>query len=91
MITSTKNDAIEKRGQALYETRLRAELEPTHAGEAVAIHLPTGDYTVHRSRSRAVCELFERHNGDGEIYAQVIGAPTVAETMLAALLTGGKP
>jgi len=70
---------------------LQAQLEPTHAGEAVAIHLPTGDYAVHRFRSRAVCELYERHGGDGEIYSLFIGQPTVAETMLAALLSEGKP
>lgn len=76
--------SLEERGQALYEERLRAQLEAEHLGEAVAIHLDTGDYVTHRNWSKAMNELRKRH-ARGEVYTRYIGPPTESEIALAVL------
>lgn len=73
---------IEERGQTIYNERLKALLEAEHLGDAVAIHLDTGDYVVNRNWSKAIRELWKKHP-EGEIYAQFIGPPTAAEIALA--------
>jgi hypothetical protein len=74
--------SIEEQGQALYEEHLKRLLEPDHSGEAVAIHLSTGDYAVHRNWAMAMRQLRRQHP-EGEIYTLFIGPPTPAETALA--------
>jgi len=74
--------SIEERGQAIYDERLKAILEPAHNGQAVAIHLNSGDYAIHRNWARAMRELRQQHP-EGEVYALFIGPPTPAEMALA--------
>jgi hypothetical protein len=78
--------SIEERGQAIYDERLKAILEPEHSGHAVAIHLDSGDYVVHRNWAMAMRELRRRHP-EGEVYALFIGPPTPAEMALAGRLS----
>jgi hypothetical protein len=77
--------SIEERGQALYDERLRKILESEHSGEAVAIHLSSGDYVVHRNWATAMRQLRRQHP-DGEVYTLFIGPPTPAEIALATRL-----
>ena len=83
------NDAIDARGQAIYDERLKSVLEPAHNGQSVAIHLDTGDYVVDRNWSRAIRKLREKHK-DGFVYSLFIGPPTNAEFMLGSKLSAGK-
>lgn len=38
--------SIARRGQAIYDARLKSRLEPKHNGKLVAIDVETGDYVV---------------------------------------------
>jgi hypothetical protein len=82
-------ESIEERGQAFYEQHLKLLLEPEHNGQAVAIHLDTGDYKIHRNWAVALRELRELHP-DGETYALFIGPPAPREMALATLLAGDR-
>lgn len=82
-------DAIQTRGQAIYEERLKSVLEPAHNGQSVAIHLDTGDYVVDRNWSRAIRKLRETHK-EGFVYSLFIGPPTNAEFLLGSKLSAGK-
>ena len=45
----------------IYETELAARLEPSHSGETVAIHVPTGDFEVARNSAAALRGIRTRH------------------------------
>lgn len=77
-------------GRAIYERRLKAVLEPEHNGQAVAIHVDTGDYAVGSSHSHAVRTLLARHEPDGRIVTFTIGLPTDADLRLAARVAAGR-
>ena len=79
---------IEERGRNIYDERLRTHLEQRHLGEAVAIHLASGDYATDKRWAIALRRLRERHP-DGETYTQFIGPPTPDEMALANRLGGG--
>jgi hypothetical protein len=76
---------IEERGQAIYDEHLKRVLEPEHLGDAVAIHLPSGDYAVHRNWAMAMRQIRRQHP-EGEVYTLFIGPPTPAEIALATRL-----
>ncbi len=67
---------VSQRGVTIYREKLRPILEPEHNGEAVAIHVETGDYAVAPSHGRACQKLRERHEPDGQIVTLTIGPPT---------------
>lgn len=71
-------------GLALYETRLKAVLEPHHSGQAVAVHVDTADYEVAPTHSEAARALLTRHTQDGRIVTLTIGQPTDVDLRLAA-------
>jgi hypothetical protein len=72
-----------RRGLEYYERVLRAELEREHMGQAVAIHVPTGDYALGRTHWHARRALLERHPPDGQAVVLRIGPPTEADMALA--------
>lgn len=82
---NAEGDEISRRGQAIYDERLKPLLEPAHNGQSVAIHLETGDYVVERNWSRAIRKLRETHK-DGFVYSLFIGPPTPAEFLLGSKL-----
>ena len=81
---------LAEQGRAIYEARLKSLLEPEHSGEAVAVHVDTGDYAVAKSHSDAARALLARHEPDGRIVTLTIGPPTDADLRLAARLTAGR-
>lgn len=78
---------LAQEARALYESRLRALLEPDHAGQAVAIHVDTGDFAVDATHSEAAHALSNRHPQDGRIVTLTIGPPTDADLRLATRVT----
>lgn len=79
-----------QRGVTIYREKLRPILEPEHNGEAVAIHVGTGDYTVARSHTEARRTLLERHEPDGLIVTLTIGPPTPTDIDMASRFLAGQ-
>lgn len=65
-------DAVTRRGLAVYDARLKAQLEPAHNGEAVAIHVDSGEYAVARTSGVAMREM-RRRRPDGPLVLHTIG------------------
>ena len=67
--------AVAKRGERIYEERLKVVLEPGEAGRVVAIHIPSHDYFIGDSILEAVDRLRKKHPGTGrsEVYTRGIG------------------
>jgi len=66
---------IGARGTALYETALRAKLEPNHNGEFVAIHPDTHDYAVASTSGDALRALYARHPEGGLMVRRIGSEP----------------
>jgi hypothetical protein len=81
---------LAEQGRAIYEGRLKAILEPEHDGEAVAIHVDTGDYALGNNHSDAVRALLSRHESDGRIVTLTIGSPTDADHRLITRMAAGR-
>jgi hypothetical protein len=77
---STQTDAVVTReesaraGEHIYEQRLKAVLEPGHAGRVVAIHVPSQDYFLGDSLLEASDHLRDKHPhaARGDVYARGI-------------------
>ncbi len=81
------------KGQALYETKLKSLLEPTHNGEYIAIHVDTGDYALGPSWIDAKRILRQRHPRDGRVIGRKIGSEPeygLAARLLAADMAAGQ-
>jgi hypothetical protein len=81
---------LAEQGRAIYEATLKPLLEPEHCGEAVAVHVDTGDYALGKSHSDAARALLARHQPDGRIVTLTIGPPTDGDLRMAARLTAGR-
>ncbi len=51
------------RAKAIYEERLKAELEPQHNGEIIAVEVESGDYFLGDSEVEAYDEAVKKHPG----------------------------
>jgi hypothetical protein len=81
---------LAEQGRAIYEGTLKALLEPVHDGEAVAIHVDSGDYAVGNSHHDAAHMLLSRHEPDGRIVTLTIGAPTNSDLRLITRVATGR-
>ncbi len=63
---------VTERGLAIYESRLKALLEPDHLGEVVAIHVDSGEYTVATSSPDAL-RAMRRLQPSGLLFLYTIG------------------
>jgi hypothetical protein len=81
---------LAEQGRAIYEGRLKSILEPDHEGEAVAIHVDSGDYAIGRSHHDAAHALLSRHEPDGRIVTLTIGAPTDSDVRLITRVAMGR-
>lgn len=81
---------LAEQAKAIYDHTLKANLEPAHNGEAVAIHVDTGDYAVARDHSSAARIIIGRHQVDGRVVTITIGSPTDADLRLAARIATGR-
>jgi len=80
---------LAEQGRIIYEGKLKSILEPEHDGEAVAIHIDTGDYALGNSHGAAAHALMVRHKPDGRIVTLTIGPPTDADLRLATRVAAG--
>ncbi len=65
-----------RRGRALYEQRVRAEVEPDNHGKVVAIDVDTGAFEVAQDTLTASQRLLARQP-DAQIWCVRIGYPAV--------------
>lgn len=65
-----------RRGQSIYDRSLRAQLEPQHQGEVVAIDITTEAYEVAENVLEA-CEKLLARLPDAEIWVVRVGHPAV--------------
>lgn len=89
-IQSSTLSPLAEQARAIYEQRLKSLLEPDWNGQAVAIHVDTGDYAIGTSHRDAARALLARHEPDGRIVTLTIGPPTDADLRLAARITPGR-
>jgi hypothetical protein len=54
-------EELAKRGQELYESKIRQQVEAGNAGKIVAIDIETGEFEVDETIVPATNRLFERH------------------------------
>ncbi len=62
-----------RRGGALYERDIRAQVEPTHRGKVVAIDIDSGTYIVDNNALTASERLLAQHP-DAEIWCVRVGS-----------------
>ena len=75
---STKGQEIARRGQAIFDERLRTQLEKTHRDFFIAIEPDSGDYFLGRTLDEAIGTGRKAHP-DRLFYALRIGHPTALE------------
>ena len=81
---------LAEQGRTIYQEKLKAALEPLHDGEAVAIHVDSGDYVIGNSHSAAAHLLMKRHEVDGRVVTLTIGSPTDGDLRLATRVAPGR-
>ncbi len=79
---------LSRRGLAIYETKLKALLEPEQNNKFVAIHVDSEDYAVARSSGDAMRAILKRHEADGRLVIRKIGSEP--EYGLAARILAGE-
>ena len=62
-----------QRGDAIYESQIRAQVEEGNRGKIVAIDLETGDFEIDSSEI-AACERLEARHPDAQIWIVRIGS-----------------
>ena len=62
-----------QRGDAIYESEIRSQVEEAHHGKIVAIDLETGDFEIDLSEISA-CERLEARHPDSQIWIVRIGS-----------------
>jgi hypothetical protein len=73
------------RGRAIYNDSLKHLLEPTHDGQAIAIHVDSGDYAIASTVGNAMRAMRAKHSS-GPLFLRRIGSEP--EYGLAARLFG---
>lgn len=68
----TENGHLIRKGKRLYETKLKALLEPEHRGEYAAIEPDSGDYYLGHTMSEA-CEKASAEHPDKKFFLVRIG------------------
>jgi hypothetical protein len=71
---SLNSEEIAARGDAIYESRIRAAVEPEHRGQFVIIDIASGDYEVDCDDLTASNRLLVRHPG-ALLYGVRVGFP----------------
>ena len=86
LVTEADFEELSKRGEAIYETKLKGLLEPEYNNQFVAIHVDSGDYTIARSTARAMRAMREIHK-EGPLVLMKIG-PEPEYGLAARILAG---
>lgn len=80
-------DEVTERGLRIYESKLKASLEPEQNGRVVAIHVDTGDFEVAASSGAAMRGMRKRRP-TGPLLLHTIGP--VADSDLIARMRGSQ-
>lgn len=72
-------DDVIKKGEAIYFSRLKDELEPTHSGETVVIEVDSGEYFINKDVLVAVNEARAKFP-DKLFYIATIGSISKTST-----------
>lgn len=70
------NEEIAQRAEALYQQRLRAEVEAGNEGKILVIDIETGDYEIDADENAARRRAVAKHPGDA-LYMMRIGFDAV--------------
>jgi len=68
-------EEVAARGEALYEQRIRAQVEAAHRGEFVVVDIETGDYEIDADDLAATKRALAKRP-DAVLYGVRIGSPT---------------
>jgi hypothetical protein len=85
----SKPSELAQRARALYESRLKAILEPEQNGRAVAIHVDSGDYVVADTHT-AAGKVMDNLHPDGFFVTMTIGPVTAADFAVAQRILAGQ-
>ncbi len=66
------SEEVEARGVAIYQSRLKPDLESSHDGRVVAIDVESEDFEVADTAVDAMCRLAARHP-DAQVWIERIG------------------
>jgi hypothetical protein len=69
-------DEFARRGDDIYDREIRAQVDPGHRGQIVAIDIETGAYELGKNELEASKRLLDR-NPDAQIWIKRVGYPTV--------------
>jgi hypothetical protein len=73
----TKEEIV-RRGQELYETKIRAQVEESNAGKILIIDIETGEYEIDDDRSAAAHRASAKHP-EAVLYGMRIGRQNPAK------------
>ena len=76
VVTAVNKERLVAQGEALYQQRLKSQLDPTYHGQIVAIEVESGDYFVGKSVIEAARKAKEKHP-EKVFYFVKIGFPAV--------------
>jgi hypothetical protein len=68
-------EEVAARGEALYEQRIRPQVEATHQGQFVVVDIETGDYEIDADDLAATKRALAKRP-DAVLYGVRIGSPT---------------
>jgi hypothetical protein len=67
-------EEIVRRGEEIYQQRIRANVETQHKGEFLVVNIETGDYEIDRDELAAMDRATAKHP-DGAHYLVRVGYP----------------
>jgi hypothetical protein len=74
--TRLSSEETVRRGKAIYEERIREQVEPAHKGEYLVINVETGEYEMDQEHIAAWNRAAEKHPG-ASLFGMRVGYPTV--------------
>ena len=75
-VPAVNKERLVAQGEALYQQRLKSQLDPTYHGQIVAIEVESGDYFVGKSVTEAARKAREKYP-EKVFYFVKIGFPAV--------------
>ena len=75
-VPAVNKERLVAQGEALYQQRLKSQLEPTYHGQIVAIEVESGDYFIGKSVTEAARKAREKYP-EKVFYFVKIGFPAV--------------
>jgi len=76
VVPAVNKERLVAQGEALYQQRLKSQLDPTYHGQIVAIEVESGDYFIGKSVTEAARKAKEKHP-EKVFYFVKIGFPAV--------------